>query len=126
VRPPRCPPDHTVLHDVGQFTHGSHNAPARNARGQAALHRARDHPAGCWLATGVADLGIRWPAPHYPRLDYAPGPVGFALFVLLIVILAFAGVVLLFGVAVVGIAATGVLIVGGIVSSVLRGQFRRK
>ena len=42
-----------------------------------------------------------------------PGPIGFALFVLLIVILAFAGVVLLFGAALVGIAATGVLIVGG-------------
>jgi len=54
-----------------------------------------------------------------------PGPIGFALFVLLIGILAFAGVVLLFGAALVGIAATGVLIVGGIVSSVLRGQFRR-
>jgi hypothetical protein len=66
-------------------------------------------------------------AQHYaPRLWITPrGPVGFTLFVLLIVILAFAGIVLLFGAALVGIAATGVLIVGGIVSSVLRGQFRR-
>ena len=53
------------------------------------------------------------------------GPVGFALFVFLIVLLAFVGVALLFGAALVGIAATGVLLVGGIVSSVLRGRFRR-
>jgi len=71
-----------------------------------------------WASAGQHHATRVWITP--------PGPVGFALFVLLIVILAFAGVVLLFGVALVGIAATGVLIVGGIVSSVLRGQFRRK
>jgi hypothetical protein len=64
---------------------------------------------------------------HTTRVWITPlGPVGFVFFVLLIVILAFAGVALLFGAALVGIAATGVLLVLGIVSSVLRGQFRRK
>ena len=63
---------------------------------------------------------------HTTRIRITPlGPVGFALFVLLIVLLAFAGVALLFGAALVGLAATGVLLVGGIVSSVLRGRVRR-
>src|SRR5215469_8977027 len=54
-----------------------------------------------------------------------PGPVGVAALVLLLVILAFAGVALLLGAALVGVAAAGVLIIGGMVSSVLRRQFRR-
>jgi hypothetical protein len=63
---------------------------------------------------------------HTTRVRITPlGPVGFALSVFLIVLLAFVGVALLFGAALVGIAATGVLLVGGIVSSVLRGRFRR-
>ena len=53
------------------------------------------------------------------------GPVGFALFVLLIGILALAGVTLLLGAALVGIAAGAVLIVGGIISSLSRRPSRR-
>jgi hypothetical protein len=53
------------------------------------------------------------------------GPVGIALFMLLIGILALAGMALLLGVALVGIAAGGVLIVGGIISSLSRRPFRR-
>ena len=64
---------------------------------------------------------------HTTRIWITPlGPLGLVFFVLLVVILAFAGIALLFGAALVGIAATGVLLVGGIVSSVLRGQFRQK
>ena len=64
---------------------------------------------------------------HTTRMWITPlGPLGLVFFVLLVVILAFAGIALLFGAALVGIAATGVLLVGGIVSSVLRGQFRQK
>jgi hypothetical protein len=53
------------------------------------------------------------------------GPVGIAFFMLLIGILALAGMALLIGAALVGIAAAGVLIVAGIVSSLFRRQFRR-
>jgi hypothetical protein len=53
------------------------------------------------------------------------GPVGIALFVLLIGILALAGVTLLLGAALVGIAAGAVLIVGGIISSLSRRPSRR-
>jgi hypothetical protein len=53
------------------------------------------------------------------------GPVGIALFMLLIGILALAGMALLLGAALVGIAAGGVLIVGGIISSLSRRPFRR-
>ena len=52
------------------------------------------------------------------------GPVGIALFALLIGILALAGMALLLGAALVGIAAGGVLIVGGIISSLSRRPFR--
>lgn len=63
---------------------------------------------------------------HTTRVQITPiGPVGFALFVLLIVILAFAGMALLLGAALMGAAVVGVLTVGGIGSSVLRRQFRR-
>jgi len=63
---------------------------------------------------------------HTIRVQITPvGPLGFAAFVLLMVILAFAGITLLLGVALVGVAAAGVLIVGGLVSSVLHRQFRR-
>ncbi len=53
------------------------------------------------------------------------GPVGIALFMLLIGILALAGMALLLGAALVGLAAGGVLIVGGIISSLSRRPFRR-
>jgi hypothetical protein len=53
------------------------------------------------------------------------GPVGIALFVMLVGILALAGMALLLGAALVGIAAGGVLIVGGIISSLSRRPFRR-
>ena len=53
------------------------------------------------------------------------GPVGIALFGLLIGILALAGMALLVGAALVGIAAGAVLIVGGILSSLSRRPFRR-
>jgi hypothetical protein len=53
------------------------------------------------------------------------GPVGIAFFALLIGILALAGITLLVGAALVGIAAGAVLIVGGILSSLSRRPFRR-
>ena len=53
------------------------------------------------------------------------GPAGIALFVLLIGILALAGITLLLGAVLVGIAAAGLVIVGGIVSGVVRRQFHR-
>ena len=53
------------------------------------------------------------------------GPVGIALFALLIGILALAGMALLVGAALVGIAAGAVLIFGGILSSLSRRPFRR-
>lgn len=54
-----------------------------------------------------------------------PGPVGIAFFALLIGILALAGIALLVGAALVGIAAGAVLIFGGILSSLSRRPFRR-
>ena len=70
-----------------------------------------------------------WPSTgqhHTIRVQITPvGPLGFAAFVLLMVILAFAGIALLLGAALLGVAAAGVLIIGGIVSGVLRGQFPR-
>ena len=53
------------------------------------------------------------------------GPVGIAFFLLLIVIVALAGIALLLGAALVGVAAGGALIVGGIISSLSRRPFRR-
>jgi|SRR5580704_16652895 hypothetical protein len=53
------------------------------------------------------------------------GPVGIALFVLLIGILALAGVLLLLGAALVGVAAAGVVIGAGIFSSLSRCPIRR-
>jgi hypothetical protein len=53
------------------------------------------------------------------------GPVGIALFALLIGILALAGMALLVGAALLGIAAGAVLIFGGILSSLSRRPFRR-
>jgi hypothetical protein len=53
------------------------------------------------------------------------GPVGIAIFVLLIGVLAVVGMALLLGAALVGIAAAGVLIIGGILSNLSRRQFRR-
>ena len=70
-----------------------------------------------WVSTG----------PHHTtRIQITPlGRAGIALFVMLIGILALAGMALLLGAALVGIAAGGVLIVGGIISSLLRRPFRR-
>jgi hypothetical protein len=53
------------------------------------------------------------------------GPVGIAIFVLLIGVLALVGMALLLGAALVGIAAAGVPIIGGILSNLSRRQFRR-
>ena len=53
------------------------------------------------------------------------GPFGIALFVLLIGILALAGVLLLLGAALVGVAAAGVVIGAGIFSSLSRCPIRR-
>jgi hypothetical protein len=53
------------------------------------------------------------------------GPIGITLFVLLIGILALTGMVVLLGAALLGIAAGGALIVGGIISSLSRRSFRR-
>ena len=70
-----------------------------------------------WISTG----------PHHTTRIQLPrlGPVGIALFVLLIGILALVGLVLLFGAALVGVVAAGVLIGGGIFSSLSRRSFRR-
>ena len=70
-----------------------------------------------WVSTG----------PHHTtRIQITRlGPVAIALFVMLIGILALAGMALLLGAALVGIAVGGVLIVGGIVSSLSRRSFRR-
>jgi hypothetical protein len=70
-----------------------------------------------WVSTG------RY---HTTRIQITPlGRVGIAFFMLLIGILALAGIALLLGAALVGIAAGGVLIVGGIISSLSRRPFRR-
>jgi len=62
-----------------------------------------------WVSTGPY---------HTTRIQITrPGPVGIALFVLLIGIMALAGMALLLGAALVAIAAGGALIVGGIISS---------
>jgi hypothetical protein len=53
------------------------------------------------------------------------GPIGTALLVLLIGILALAGSALLLGAALVGVAAAGVLMIGGIVSKVLSRRLWR-
>jgi hypothetical protein len=70
-----------------------------------------------WVSTGphqTTRIQITW-----------PGPVGIALFVLLIGILALVGLVLLLGAALVGVVAAGVLIGGGIISSLSRRPLRR-
>ena len=65
----RTPPSHmTPVHPSG-----FRDATATDAKGRNALHRAGDHPAGCRLATLVANLGIHRPAPHYSHSDYAAG-----------------------------------------------------
>ena len=70
-----------------------------------------------WISTGTH---------HTTRIQIARlGPVGIALFLLLIGILALAGLVLLLGAALVGVVAAGVLIGGGIFSSLSRRSFRR-
>ena len=70
-----------------------------------------------WVSTGP------W---HTTRVQITRlGPIGIALFVLLIGILASIGLFLLLGAALVGIAAASVLIVGGIISRLSRRPFRR-
>jgi hypothetical protein len=61
-------------------------------------------------------------APHYTmRIEMTRlGPVGIVMLVLMIVILGLAGLTLLLGFALVGLAAAGVLIVGAILSGLLR------
>jgi hypothetical protein len=63
---------------------------------------------------------------HTTRIQITrPGPVRIALFALLIGILGLAGMALLLGAALVGIAAGGVLIVSAMISSLSRHPFRR-
>jgi len=70
-----------------------------------------------WVSTGRH---------HTARIQITRlGPVGIAIFLLLIGVLAFVGMALLLGAALVGIAAAGVLIIGGILSNLSRRQFRR-
>jgi hypothetical protein len=70
-----------------------------------------------WVSTGPC---------HTTRVQITRlGPIGIALFVLLIGILASVGLFLLLGAALVGVVAAGVLIGGGIFSSLLRRPFRR-
>ena len=54
---------------------GLRDATATDVEGRNAQHRAGDHPAGCQLATLVANLGIHRPAPDYSYSDYAAGAV---------------------------------------------------
>jgi hypothetical protein len=70
-----------------------------------------------WVSTG----------PHHTtRIQIMRlGPVGIALLALLTGILALAGMTLLFGAVLIGIAAGGVLIIGGIISGISRRPFRR-
>ena len=70
-----------------------------------------------WISTG----------PHHTtRIQIARlGPVGITLSVLLVGILALTGLVLLLGAALVGVVAAGVLIGGGIFSSLSRRPNRR-
>jgi len=72
ITPPHCRPDATS-HMTPVHSPGSRDATATNAKGQDALHRAGDHPAECWLATHLADLGIHRSAPQYSHQDYAAG-----------------------------------------------------
>ena len=70
-----------------------------------------------WVSTGPC---------HTTRVQITRlGPIGIALFVLLIGILASVGLFLLLAAALVGVVAAGVLIVGGIFSSLSRRPFRR-
>jgi hypothetical protein len=89
-----------------------------------------------YTAPEIIPPGADWPrasriwvftgAHHNTRIQTTRlGPVGIALFALLIGILALAGVALLVGAALVGVAAGAVLIVGGILSSLSRRPFRR-
>jgi hypothetical protein len=70
-----------------------------------------------WVSTG----------PHHTtRIQVTVlGPVGIALLALLIGIVALAGMAFLLGAVLVGIAAGGVLIVGGIISRISRHPFWR-
>ena len=70
-----------------------------------------------WVSTG----------PHHTtRIQITPlGRVGIAFFLMLIGILALAGIALLLGAALVGIAAGSVLIVGGIISRLSRRPSNR-
>ena len=75
------------------------------------------HASRIWVSTG----------PHHTtRIQITRlGPVAIALFVMLIGILALAGMALLLGAALVGIAAGSVLIVGGIISRLSRRPSNR-
>ena len=70
-----------------------------------------------WVSTG----------PHHTtRIQIRRlGPLGIALLALLTGILALAGMTLLLGAVLIGIAAGGVLIVGRIISGISRRPFRR-
>ena len=78
------------------------------------------------IPPGVAPVGrsrIRVSAapPYTMRIEMTRlGPVGIVMLVLIIVILGLAGLTLLLGFALVGLAAAGVLIVGAILSGLLR------
>jgi hypothetical protein len=74
------------------------------------------HASRIWVSTG----------PHHTtRIQITRlGPIAIAFFLLLIGIVALAGIALLIGAALVGIAAAGLVIVAGIVSSLFRRPFR--
>ena len=121
----RCRPELTAPHESGQFIRNQvmqqYDMP--NSKPPSTEPEIIP-PGGDWQ-----QVSRIWPSTsqhHTIRVQITPlGPVGFAAFVFLMVIVAFAGIALLLGVALVGVAAAGVLIIGGIVSSVLRRQFRR-
>jgi hypothetical protein len=70
-----------------------------------------------WVSTGPD---------HTTRIQIRRlGPLGIALLALLTGILALAGMTLLLGAVLFGIAAGGVLIIGGIISGISRRPFRR-
>jgi hypothetical protein len=122
---PRCRPDATVPHDSGTSIRDymMQQQPMPKAEKPKfepeIIPPSADwpHSSQIWVSTG----------PHHTtRIQITRlGSAGIALFVLLIGILALAGLVLLLGAALVGVVAAGLLIGRGIFSSLSRRAVRR-
>ena len=122
---PHCRPELTAPHESGQFIRNQVMQQYDTSNSKPPSTEPEIIPPGAdWQ-----QVSRIWPSTgqhHTIRVQITPvGPLGFAAFVLLMVILAFVGIAVLLGAALVGVAAAGLLIVGGLVSSVLRRQFRR-